>query len=141
MKNTADGILFKEGTIVLIRRAGKTFHNYWALPGGFHDNGETIEETLTREMKEELGVDVEPKDILGVYSAVDRDPRGQTISTVFICDYVGVLAAGDDAADYTVCSITEALALELAFDHRLILQDFQKWLQSKGTFWSLKERP
>ena len=140
MKNAADGLLYRENKIVLIKRGGKTFHNYWALPGGLHDEGETIEETLVREMKEELGVDAKPIAILGVYSDKHRDPRGQTISTVFICDYSGELQAGDDAASHQCFTLSAALRLELAFDHQLILQDFQRWLEQKETFWSSKSR-
>ena len=74
MRFAVDGILQREGKILLIKRAGNTFHNYWALPGGIVEEGETVEEALTREMLEELGVEVTLKEILGVYSKPNRDP-------------------------------------------------------------------
>ena len=100
--------------------------------------GETIEEALIREMKEETGVDVKPKEILGVFSDPKRDPRGHVISTVFICDYIGKLKAGSDAGRVSLCTVEEALSMELAFDHHFIIQCYQQWLNRKGTYWSKK---
>ena len=139
MLHAADGILTREnGEIVLILRRGVTYTGYWALPGGTVDEGETIEEALIREMKEEVGVDVEPMDILGVFSDPERDPRGRVISTVFICNYKGNLEAGSDAGSVILCTVEEALKKNLAFDHNFILQCYQQWLKMKGTFWSKK---
>ncbi|MGC9780375.1 MAG: NUDIX hydrolase [Candidatus Heimdallarchaeota archaeon] len=139
MRYAVDGILYQNDKIVLIKRAGRIFHDYWALPAGSLDEGETVEKTLKREMLEELSVDVQPLEILGVYSESDRDPRGHVITVVFICSYDGDPKAGDDAAEYSVFSLKEALELELAFDHKKILQDFKKWLKKKETFWSNKK--
>lgn len=140
MLHAADGILINEnGKIVLIRRKGVTYYDYWALPGGTVDEGETIEEALIREMKEETGVDVELQEILGIFSDPDRDPRGRVISTVFICKYIGKLKAGSDAGSLTLCTVEEALKINLAFDHNFILQCYQQWLEQKGTFWSKKK--
>ena len=139
MIHAADGILVSEnGKIVLIQRKGDTYYEYWALPGGTVEEDETIEEALIREMKEETGVDVEPKEILGIYSDPERDPRGRVISTVFICDFEGDLKAGSDAGRIITCKIEEALDMELAFDHNFVLQCYQQWLKQKGTFWSKK---
>ncbi|MBN1329199.1 MAG: NUDIX hydrolase [Candidatus Heimdallarchaeota archaeon] len=138
MRFATDGILFKNGKILLIRRAGHTFHNFWALPGGILEEGETIEQALVREMLEELGVTAYPLEILGVYSKPERDPREQTISVVFICDYDGLPQAADDAAAFGEFSLTEIELLELAFDHAKILFDFKKWLHKQETFWSSK---
>jgi 8-oxo-dGTP diphosphatase len=139
MLHAADGILVGEnGDIVLIQRKGVTYHNFWALPGGTVDEGETIEEALIREMMEETGVEVDPKEILGVFSDPERDPRGRVISTVFICKYKGDLEAGSDAGSVILCSVEEALKKNLAFDHNFILQCYQKWLELKGTYWSKK---
>ncbi len=136
MKNAVDGILYQSGKIILIKRAGETFHNYFALPGGFVDENERVEDALHREMLEELSVSVEPVAILGVYSDKRRDPRGQVISTVFVCNYTGKPRAGDDAAAFQIMNLDEALQKQLAFDHKIILSDFKKWLKIKGTYWS-----
>ncbi|HUT80126.1 MAG TPA: NUDIX hydrolase [Candidatus Bathyarchaeia archaeon] len=138
MRFAVDGILVKNDKVLLIRRAGRTFYNFWALPGGMLEEGETVEQALVREMYEELGVTAQPLEILGVYSKPDRDPREQTISVVFICDYDGVTKAADDAASFGEFSLTNLEILDLAFDHAKILSDFQKWLHKQETFWSNK---
>ena len=138
MRIAVDGILYNEGKVILIKRKGRTFHDFWALPGGMVEEGEMIEEALKREMKEELSVEVIPKDILGVYSEPKRDPRQHTISVVFICEFKEGLLAGDDAAEWGNFELNEALEIDLAFDHKKILKDFQNWLRMKGTFWSSK---
>ena len=136
MNIAVDGILYQNGKIILIKRAGETFHNYFALPGGFVDENERVEDALHREMLEELSVSVEPVAILGVYSDKRRDPRGHVISTVFICNYSGKPRAGDDAAAFQIMTLDEALNKNLAFDHKIILSDLKKWLKIKGTYWS-----
>ncbi|MFX0124145.1 MAG: NUDIX domain-containing protein [Candidatus Hodarchaeota archaeon] len=140
MLHAADGLLISEnGKIVLIQRKGDTYYDFWALPGGTVDEGETVEEALIREMKEETGINVEPKEILGIFSDPERDPRGRVISTVFICDYEGELKAGSDAGSIILSTVEEALNMNLAFDHKFILQCYQQWLTQKGTFWSKKK--
>ena len=139
MMHAADGLLW-EGSdkILLIKRKGETFYGYWALPGGMVEEGETVEETLVREMKEEVGVDVVPTELLGVFSDPRRDPRGRVISSVFICRFKGQIQAGSDAGEVKQFSLEEALNLDLAFDHGYILRCFQQWLSNQGTFWSQK---
>lgn len=124
--------------MILIKRAGKTFHGFWALPGGILEEGETVEETLAREMKEEVNVEVKPEAILGVYSHPRRDPWEHTISVVFICSYEGNPSAGDDVADWREFLIDEIWEMQIAFDHKKIFSDFKKWLSNRETFWSSK---
>ncbi len=139
MVHAADGILVDtEGRIILIKRKSETFNNFWALPGGVVESSETVEDALKREMKEETALLVNPKEILGVFSDPNRDPRGRVISTVFICDYQGFPKAGSDAGALDKYSIDEALSLRLAFDHYSILQAYKRWLNKKGTYWSRK---
>ena len=139
MIHAADGLLTtKNGEIILIQRKGETFHGFWALPGGTVEEHETVEETLIREMQEEVGVKVKPRDILGVFSDPNRDPRGRVITTVFICEFEGEPAAGSDAGSIKQCTLEEALNLDLAFDHTFILQCYKHWIKEKGTFWSKK---
>ena len=137
MIHAVDGILVdKNGKIILIQRKSDTFNKYWALPGGIVEINESIEETLEREMKEETSVAVNLREILGVFSDPQRDPRGRVISTVFICDYKGIPEAGSDAGALKLYTLEEALALNLAFDHNSILQTYKEWLVTKGTYWS-----
>ncbi|MBN2720661.1 MAG: NUDIX hydrolase [Proteobacteria bacterium] len=120
---TVDIIIEVEKGIVLIKRRNPP--PGWAIPGGFVDYGETVENAAVREAKEETSLDVELTRLLGVYSDPDRDPRGHTISTVFVARSSGTPAAGDDAAEATV--FTEStLPRDIAFDHRQILEDYFK---------------
>jgi ADP-ribose pyrophosphatase YjhB (NUDIX family) len=113
--------------IVLIRR--KNDPPGWAIPGGFVDYGETLEQAAAREAKEETGLEIKGLRQFHVYSNPRRDPRRHTISTVFIARGTGSLKAGDDAAGAGI--FTEGdLPGPLAFDHAAILKDFFR--QKKG---------
>jgi 8-oxo-dGTP diphosphatase len=115
-------IVYNNG-VVLIKRKNEPFKDHYALPGGFVEYGETVEEALTREVKEETGLDVRPVKLVGVYSRPDRDPRGHTVTVAFLCIGEGELKAGDDAKDVFIFPVEEALKLPLAFDHKEILKD------------------
>jgi 8-oxo-dGTP diphosphatase len=107
--------------IVLIRR--KNEPPGWAIPGGFVDYGETLEQAAAREAKEETGLEIEGLRQFHSYSDPRRDPRRHTISTVFIARGTGSLKAGDDAAGTGI--FTEGhLPDPLAFDHAAILRDY-----------------
>jgi ADP-ribose pyrophosphatase YjhB (NUDIX family) len=92
---TVDIIIEYNQKIVLINR--KNIPHGWAIPGGFVDYGESVEETAVREAKEETGLEVELTYLLGIYSDPTRDPRMHTISTVFVGRGKGDLQAADDA--------------------------------------------
>ena len=119
---TVDTIIETEGGIVLIRR--KNEPRQWALPGGFCDYGESLEDAAVREAKEETGLDVSLLEQFHTYSDPARDPRQHNISTVFIAQARGgVPRAGDDAEDITIVSEGNAPS-DLAFDHPRILADY-----------------
>jgi ADP-ribose pyrophosphatase YjhB (NUDIX family) len=107
--------------IILIKR--KNFPVGWAIPGGFVDYGESLEDTAIREAKEETGLDVTLIRQLHTYSRPDRDPRHQAISTVFIAKAVGTPAAADDAAEIGLF-FRDRLPNPIVFDHREILEDY-----------------
>jgi 8-oxo-dGTP diphosphatase len=117
----ADMIAEIDERIVLIGR--KYFPPGWALPGGFVEFGETVEQAAVREAKEETSLEVEIRALLGIYSRPDRDPRGQTISVVYIGRASGTPAAADDAKEIGLFDPRKPPA-PLAFDHAEILADY-----------------
>jgi ADP-ribose pyrophosphatase YjhB (NUDIX family) len=134
---TVDVIIEKDNKIVIIRR--KNEPKGLALPGGFVNEGELLEERAVIEAKEETSLDVELKELLGVYSDPKRDPRGHTITPVFIAKPIeGHVKGGDDAANAFWMNINEIKSHDFAFDHKKILLDYLKWRGEKGTYWSTK---
>jgi 8-oxo-dGTP diphosphatase len=113
--------------IVLIER--KNFPPGWAIPGGFVDFGETVEQAAIREALEETSLEVELRALLGVYSRPDRDPRGQTISVVYVGRARGTPEARDDAQAIGLFVPDQAPA-PLAFDHAEILQDYLRFIRT-----------
>ncbi|MGF1613252.1 MAG: NUDIX domain-containing protein [Gammaproteobacteria bacterium] len=111
--------------IVLIERRNPPYG--WALPGGFVDVGERVEHAATREAAEETGLRVRLQRLMGVYGAPARDPRGHTVSLVFIGRAWGEPRAADDAKRVWVCDPKD-LPQPLAFDHELILQDYRRFV-------------
>ncbi len=112
----------RPGTVVLIRR--KNPPHGWALPGGFVDWGETLEDAARREAFEETGLRVTLERQLHTYSDPARDPRHHTITTVFTAHAAGEPVAGDDAAEAGVFAL-DALPEPLAFDHAAIIEDWR----------------
>lgn len=118
---TVDIIIEIDNGIILIKRKNPPYG--WAIPGGFVDYGESLETAATREAKEETGLDIENLQQFHTYSEPGRDPRGHTISTVFIAKGSGTPKASDDAADIGIFT-KDNLPKEIAFDHRKILEDY-----------------
>ena len=119
-------ILFKKDNLILIRRKNPPFQGEYALPGGFVDIGETVEQACIREAKEETNVNVKIKKLIGVYSEPARDPRGHTVSIGYLCVPKSPNAkpkAQDDAASLEIFPISKVPSLKLAFDHMEIIKD------------------
>jgi len=111
--------------LILIRRKNPPFQGELALPGGFVDVGETVEQACIREAKEETNIDVRIIKLIGVFSDPKRDPRGHNISIAFLCDPLTKdenPKALDDAAALEIIPLTEFASLKLAFDHKDIIK-------------------
>ncbi len=108
--------------VVLIER--KNFPRGLAIPGGFVEVGERVEEAAIREMREETGLEVKLSKLLGVYSDPGRDPRGHVVSVVFVGDAEGTPKAGSDAKAVKVFKLEEVPLEEFVFDHGRIFLDF-----------------
>jgi 8-oxo-dGTP diphosphatase len=121
-----DTIVEEDGKILLIKRKNPPFKDMWALPGGFVEYGEAVEDALKRELKEETGIEARIKGFHNVYSAPDRDPRGHVISLCFIVGGNGNIRSGDDAKEARFFSSEEIKKFELAFDHNKILKEYME---------------
>lgn len=115
------------GRIVLIERLNPP-HGY-ALPGGFVDRGESLEQAAVREALEETSMRVTLRTLLGCYSGPERDPRGHTVSAVYIASGEGEPMACDDAKSLHLIDPAHPPA-PLVFDHSLILQDYLRYLET-----------
>ncbi|MDQ5875995.1 MAG: NUDIX hydrolase [Thermoproteota archaeon] len=157
-KNPAPAVDFliskdENSKILLVRRKNDPFKGMLSIPGGFINEGETAENAMIREAKEETSLVVEPIAILGVYSDPQRDPRMHTISVTFITRIVqGSENARDDAAALQWINIEDELngliqSQQIAFDHSKILNNYKQWIKAvRGsvdstnlTFWSTKK--
>jgi len=120
---TVDIIIEIDSGVILIERRNEPFG--WAIPGGFVDYGEALEDAAVREAREETSLNVGNLRLVGCYSAPDRDPRHHTISTVYAATGFGTPHAGDDAASLMVFPL-DSLPENLCFDHRKILSDYRR---------------
>jgi ADP-ribose pyrophosphatase YjhB (NUDIX family) len=119
---TVDAIIEVADGIVLVKRSNPPLG--FALPGGFVDYGESLEQAVVREAREETGLDLIDLAQFHTYSEPARDPRFHTITTVFSARAEGEPRAGDDAADVRVIRPSEIEELPFAFDHKQVLQDW-----------------
>lgn len=140
---TVDTIIQKESKILLIKRKKDPFKNMMALPGGFVNEGETVEEAAKREIREETNLEIRLLDILGVYSDPNRDPRKHIMTTVFVGEIESSkdveAIAGDDASDIVWLDLESIEKHVFAFDHKKIINNYLKWRHRRGTFWSSKD--
>ncbi|MCK9572391.1 MAG: NUDIX hydrolase [Candidatus Omnitrophica bacterium] len=121
---TVDAIIELSEGIVIIQRSNPPFG--WALPGGFVDYGESLEDAVKREAKEETNLDLSEIKQLHTYSDPKRDPRFHTIGTVFIAKAKGKPVAGDDAKALRIVKPADLEKITFAFDHKKILEDYFK---------------
>ena len=122
---TADGVVERDGSLLLVKRGRPPFEGMHALPGGFVESGETVEEAVVREVREETGLRTRVARLLGLYSDPERDPRGHTVSAVFLLDVTGGRLRGGDDASEAAFFDTGKLP-PLAFDHDKVVADYLK---------------
>jgi len=121
---TVDIIIEIDRKIVLIQRANPPLG--WALPGGFVDYGEPLEQSAIREAREETSLDIELIEQFHTYSDPRRDPRHHSITTVFIARASGVPQAADDARSLGLFT-KHTLPDPLVFDHAGIVSDYFRY--------------
>lgn len=137
---TVDAVLLKGNArggadVLLVRRGREPFKGAWAIPGGFVEVGERVEDAARRELVEETGLRGDILELLGVYSDPERDPRGHTVSVVYVMKVGGIVdvgVAGDDADEARWFPLDAPPAV--AFDHARILADARAWLAREGSF-------
>lgn len=127
-----DAIIEINGGVVIIERSNPPFG--WALPGGFVDNYESLEDAVRREMKEETNLELVDLKQFHAYSKPGRDPRFHTIGIVFTAKGKGVPKSGDDAAALKVVKLEDIGNINFAFDHAKILQDYIKYKRGIDPF-------
>jgi 8-oxo-dGTP diphosphatase len=128
---TVDILIFDKKNnknFILIKRKNNPFKGHWAIPGGFVDYGESVEDAATRESKEETMVDISLTELFNVYSEPNRDPRGHTVTIVFLAiGDINMKKPSSDALEAEIFSKDDIDDLKIAFDHGKILHDiFEK---------------
>ena len=118
---------FPDRSIVLIERANPPYG--WAIPGGFVDLGEIVEQAAVREAQEEVNLEVRLIALLGIYSDPSRDARGHTVTAVYVAEAAGTPVAADDAKNCRLFRLNELPEL-LAFDHAQVLADYKKYRET-----------
>ena len=128
---------FPDRHIVLIERSNPP--NGWAIPGGFVDLGEIVEQAAVREALEEVCLNVRLLALLGIYSDPSRDTRGHTVTAVYVGEAEGMPIAADDAKNCRLFNLDE-LPEPLAFDHAQVLADYKKYRET-GQVAKLRDYP
>jgi 8-oxo-dGTP diphosphatase len=132
-----DGIVVYGDRLVFIRRRNEPYKNMLALPGGFVEEGETTEQAIVREVKEETGLEAEILKLIGVYSNPHRDPRGPVVSVCYALRATGIYRASTDASEVILLRLNEVPAL--AFDHNAMIGDAEKECNLNGILSEVQE--
>jgi ADP-ribose pyrophosphatase YjhB (NUDIX family) len=122
-----DNLIIKDKEILLIRRANEPSKGYWALPGGYLNWDETIEEAAIREATEETGMQVKINKFFNVYSRPDRDGDVQNVALVYVLEVLDYTfhPQQEEVSDIRWFSL-DSLPGKIAFDHKEIIEDYKK---------------
>lgn len=121
-----DGILEKDGRICLVKRSTGPFKNYWALPGGFVDKGETLQHAIVKEVFEETGLHAKVLGFVNIYDSPKRDPRGHVVSIAFLLKRAGGRMKTSNETSEVRFFPAGKLPKNIAFDHAIIIRDALK---------------
>lgn len=121
----SDGVVLNKGKVLLIKRSIKPYKGFWTIPGGHIDFGETSQDSLIREIKEETNIDVEIVGLIKIYDDPKRDPWGHIISIAYLCEPIDtntIFIENEEVESLYWCDINE-LPENIGFDHRLMIDD------------------
>ncbi len=130
---TTDAVIFAEEKgalyLLLIKRKNEPYQGQWALPGGFLEEDELLKTGCLRELQEETGLELEHVERVGIYDAIQRDPRGRTLSVAFTTKLSQrePIKGSDDAAEAKWVLLKDVE--EIAFDHGQIIEEALEKLQ------------
>ena len=120
-----DGVILNKGKVLLVKRSIKPFKGFWTIPGGHIDFGETSQESLIREIKEETNIDVEIVKLIKIYDNPKRDPWGHIISIAYLCKPLSsdaIFIENEEVESLYWCDINK-LPENIGFDHRTMIND------------------
>ncbi len=123
-----DCVVLHDGKVLLLKRAHEPFNGYWVLPGGHVERDETVEEAAVREMREELGIEVDIDKLIGVFSDPARDPRG-LVSVAFIVRPKSLDVHLNSEASECMWFPLNSLPEKIGFDHAKILAQARALLE------------
>lgn len=130
-------VVWRDDKVLMIKRGQPPRAGIWSLPGGGQDLGETVEQGIRRELREETGVEVELLGLVAVIDSVQRDAEGRVLYHYTIVDYAarwasGDVVAGDDAADAAWFSLDELAGLHLWEETMRVIELSRRFLNGKG---------
>jgi 8-oxo-dGTP diphosphatase len=122
-----DGILFRNGAVLMVKRAYEPYKDHWVVPGGFVEYKERLEDAIVRETKEESGFDAKVKKLVGIYSDPERDPRGHIISICFLLELKGGKAK--TSSETSEVKFFKKLPDKIGADYRKMIKDARKLIK------------
>lgn len=129
---TVDGVIFQHGKILLTKRAIEPFKNSWVLPGGHIEKGESPERAALREVREETGLKTHVVSFLNVYSDPKRDPRGHTVSSVYVLKHTSSSLKRTSEVSESRFFAKNEVPRKIGFDHKEIIEDAFRFLNKKS---------